>query len=60
MLYISSITKNKTIMILELNKFEKKVIISSLKEIAITADKKNNSLTLRTIKGLLSKMQKSK
>ena len=47
-------------MILELNKFEKKVIISSLKEIAITADKKNNSLTLRTIKALLSKMQKSK
>mgnify|MGYP003628801142 FL=1 len=43
-------------MILELNKFEKKVIISSLKEVAIKADKKNNSLTLRTIKGLLSKI----
>ena len=49
------IKQNK--MNLELNKYEKKLVVYALREVGKEAAKKNNELTLMNVSSLLNKMQ---
>lgn len=52
------IYNNKTNkMNLELNKYEKKLVVYALREVGKEAAKKNNELTLMNVSSLLNKMQ---
>ena len=42
---------------LELNKYEKKLVVYALREVAKEASKNNNELTLMNVSSLLNKMQ---
>ena len=42
---------------LELNKYEEKLVVYALREVAKEASKNNNELTLMNVSSLLNKMQ---